>query len=53
MEISLNFIPQRRIKNIPPLVQIMACHRPGGKPLSEPMVAYFIEAYMRHPASMS
>ena len=31
----------------------MACRRPGDKPLSEPMVAYFADAYMRHSASMS
>ena len=35
---SLKFVPKVRINNIPPLVQIMAWHRPGDKPLSEPMV---------------
>ena len=33
--ISLKFIPQGPINNIPALAQIMAWHRPGGKPLSE------------------
>ena len=36
--ISLKFVPKVRINNIPSLVQIMACRRPGNKPLSEPMV---------------
>ena len=37
-KISLMFVPTVQINNIPALVQIMAWHRPGGKPLSEPMV---------------
>ena len=43
--ISLKFVPNGQINNIPSLVQIMAWRRPGDKPLSEPM--------MRHSASMS
>ena len=35
---SLNFYPNSPINNIPALVQIMAWRRPGGKPLSEPMM---------------
>ena len=38
IEISLNSVPKRPINNVPSLVQIMAWCRPGGKPLSEPMV---------------
>ena len=34
--ISLNFLPKGPINNIPALVQIMAWHQPGDKPLSEP-----------------
>ena len=41
------------INNIPVLVQIMAWRRSGDKPFSEPMVAYFTDAYMRRLASMS
>ena len=37
IKISL-FIPKRPIKNIPALVQIMAWHRPGNQPLSEPIM---------------
>ena len=36
--ISLNFVPNGSINNIPSLVQIMAWRRPGDKPLSEPMM---------------
>ena len=38
IEISLRFVPKCHINNIPALVQIMAWHRPGVKPLSEPMM---------------
>ena len=36
--ISLKFVPKGPINNISALVQIMACCRPGDKPLSEPMM---------------
>ena len=38
IKISLKFVPQGPNNNIPALVQIMACHRPGNKPLSGPMM---------------
>ena len=38
IEMSLKFVPKGPINNIPALVQIMACRRPGDKPLSEPMM---------------
>ena len=38
IKISLKFVPNGPIVNIPALVQIMAWRRPGGKPLSEPMM---------------
>ena len=38
IKISLKYIPKGPINNIPALVQIMAWHRPGDKPLSEPMM---------------
>ena len=37
LKISLKFVPEVRINNIPALVQIMAWNQPGDKPLSEPM----------------
>ena len=38
IKISLKFVPKGPINNIPALVQIMTWHRPGDKPLSEPMM---------------
>ena len=38
IQISLKFDPKGPIHNIPTLVQIMTWHRPGDKPLSEPMM---------------
>ena len=38
IKISLRFLPKGPNNNIPALVQIMAWHRPGNKPLSEPMM---------------
>ena len=38
IKISLKFVPKGQINNIPALVQIMAWHRSGDKPLSEPMM---------------
>ena len=38
IKISLKFVSKGPINNIPALVQIMAWHRPGDKPLSEPML---------------
>ena len=52
IKISLNFVPRGPVDNIPSLGQMMAWHRSGDKPLSEPMVVYFTDAYMRHSASM-
>ena len=38
IKLSLKFVPKGPINNIPPLVQIMAWHRQGDKPLFEPMM---------------
>ena len=38
LTISLKFVPEVPVNNIPSLFQIMACCRTGNKPLSEPMV---------------
>ena len=38
IKISLKFVRKVRFNNIPALVQTMARHRPGDKPLSEPMM---------------
>ena len=52
IKISLKFVPKGPINNIPELVQIMAWRQLGDKPLSEPVVVYITDAYMRHSASM-
>ena len=36
--ISLNFVPEGAINNIPSLIRIMAWRQPGDKPLSEPIM---------------
>ena len=38
IKISLKFVPNGPINNIPALVQMMAWRRPGAKPSSEPMM---------------
>ena len=43
---SLKFVPGGLINNIPTLVQIMAWHRIGNKPLSEPMMTSFTDVYI-------
>ena len=53
INVSLKFVPRGQINNIPALVQIMAWRRSGDKPLSEPMMVKFTDAYMHHSASMS
>ena len=52
-EMSLKCVPYGLIDNMATLAQIMAYHRSCDKPLSEPMMASFSYAYMRHSASTS
>ena len=50
IKISLKFVPKGPINNIPALVQIMAWHRPGDKPLSEAMmVSLLTHIYVTRP----
>ena len=51
IRISLKCIPKVSIDNMPVLVQIMAWHRTGDKPLSAPTIAKFADA-ISHLASM-
>ena len=48
IRISPKFVPKVQIYNMPALVQVMAWRRTSNKPLSEPMLTQFIDAYMRH-----
>ena len=52
IQISLKFVPRIPIDNTPPLVQVMAWHRTGDKPLPEPIMTQFIDAYMRQYREM-
>ena len=45
--ISLKFVPTGPIDNNTALVEIMARHQTGDKPLTEPMMAYFVDTYIR------
>ena len=38
INISLRFVPRSPINNIPTLIHVLVWHRPGDKPLSEPMM---------------
>ena len=53
IKISQKFVPMGPINNNPALVQIMAQHQQGDKPLSELMMVYLTDAFMHHSASMS
>ena len=44
---------QEIIQNTPSLVQQMAGRQKGVKPLSEPMVTWFLGAYVHHSASVT
>ena len=48
IQISLKFVPTGPVDNKSILVQQMAWYPPGDKPLPEPMLTQFTDAYMRH-----
>ena len=48
IRLSLKFVPKGPIDNKAALVQAMAWRRTGDKPLPEPMLTHFTDAYMRH-----
>ena len=48
IQISVKFFPRSPIDNKPALVQVMAWHQTGDKPLPVSMLAQFTEAYMWH-----
>ena len=53
IKILLRFVPKGPINNIIALVRITAWRRPGDKPLSDPILVCFTDAFMRHLAVMS
>ena len=50
---TLKFVPKILIDNKSALIQVMAWRREGDKPLPEPMMTQFIDAYMHHLGEMS
>ena len=51
--ISLKFVRNIPIENKSELAEVLAWCWTGDKPLTEPMMTQFDDAYMRHPTSMS
>ena len=48
IQISLKLVPRGPIDNKPALVQELVWRRTRDKPLPEPMMAQFTDAYMQH-----
>ena len=48
IKISEKFVHKGPNDNNPAFVQIMTGHRKGDKPLFEPMLTWFTDAYMQH-----
>ena len=48
IQFSLKFVPKGPINNKSVSVQVMACRLFGAKPLTEPMLTRFTDAYMQH-----
>ena len=53
IQILLKFVPKGPIDNKQALVEVMACRLFGTKPLPEPILTRFTDAYMRHKEEMS
>ena len=51
--ISLKLVPGGQMKNKSALIQVMAWHRTGDKPLPDPMLNEFTDAYMRHKRELN
>ena len=48
IQLSLKFVLKSPVDDKPALVMVIAWHRPGDKPLPEPMMAQLTDAYMPH-----
>ena len=48
IQISLKLVPRGSIDNKPAFLQVIVWGRTDDKPLPEPMMAQFTDAYMRH-----
>ena len=47
IKLSLKFVPKGSVDDNPALFQMMAWHRIGNKPVSEPMLTWFTDTYMQ------
>ena len=55
-QLEINFLERESLSSLidkPALVQTIAWYFSGTKPLCEPVIAYFTDAYVRHSALMS
>ena len=50
---SQKFVPMSSIENGAALVEVMPWHRKGDKPIPEPMLTQFTDAYKQHYGEMS
>ena len=48
IQISLKFVLRSPIDKIAVLFQVTGCRRTGDKPIPEPLLTRFTDAYMRH-----
>ena len=48
IQILFKLIPMSTINNKPALVKVMTWRQTGDKPLPEPILTQFLDAYMRH-----
>ena len=53
IQISLKLVPRSPINNKSALARVMAWRWTGDKPLPEPMMTQFTDAYMQHQGEMS
>ena len=53
IQFSLKFVLKSPVDDKPALVKVIAWHRPGDKPLPEPMMAQLTDAYIPHLGEMS
>ena len=52
IKIWLKIVPKDAVEINSALLSVMAWHRAVDKPLSEPVIAQYIDAYMRHSVSI-
>ena len=48
IQISLKFVPRSQVENTPAVLQVMAWHWTGNKPLHETNMTQFTDAYVQY-----